>query len=104
MSEPAKCRGCGVQCRDAFCRRCWTLAPLWGKYELAWWLGEFRAGTTQEDCTFARAAWELTATWLGELIRAALQLRQAKRVTRKYGSPRRAKTLKELADEADANA
>lgn len=104
MSEGSTCRACGHHTPHAFCTRCWRLAPLWGRVELAWWLGEFRAAPDDTESHYAFAAWQITATWLAGLIRAELQKRQATRQARRTAPRRRAKSLKELADEADARA
>lgn len=103
-ADDEKCRACGARTRDAFCRRCWRLAPVFGRAELAWWLGEFRSAGDTEAARFAYAAWSITAAWLAELIRAELEKRQGRRVARRHGARKRAKSLKELADEADARA
>jgi hypothetical protein len=104
LSDDSTCRACGHQTPHAFCPRCWRLAPIHGRAELAWWLGEFRAAAGDDDSRAAFAAWQITATWLADLIKVELRKRQAKRVARKTAPKRRAKSLKELADEADARA
>lgn len=103
-ADSPKCKACGCSSRDAFCRRCWKLAPLWGRFELAWFFGEFRGSTEDADLMQAYASWQITANWLAGLIRAELQRRQARRVVRRGAPRRQPKTLAQLADEADARA
>lgn len=98
------CRACGALVRAAFCARCWRVAPLIGRYELAWWHGEFRAALTDEEAGFAHAAWNVVASWLADLIRGELQKRQASKLMRKLGARKRPKTLADLALEAEDEA
>lgn len=95
---------CGHSTPHAFCTRCWRLAPIHGRAELGWWMGEFRSAMDDDAKTFAFVAWRITAAWLAELVKTELAKRQGRRALAKHGARRRTKSLKELADEADARA
>ncbi len=97
------CKACGATTRDPFCRRCWRLISPWDRYDLIWWAGQSHSGLTIADREEAHAAWWVIASAVTEALKPILAYRQGERIRRRHAPKRRAKTLAELATEAEAN-